>query len=104
MKIASVLAVSGMFLAVSAMPYQAGAQQKDNVLTQKEKNAGWILLFDGKSADGWHSFNKTSLGSAWEADNGTLHLTKHEGESRYYPRNNHRITSQDLKIDRIWLS
>jgi hypothetical protein len=81
MKIASVLAVSVMFLAVSAMPHQAGAQQKDNVLTQKEKNAGWILLFDGNSTGGWHSFNKTELGSAWETDNGTLHLTKHEGES-----------------------
>ena len=51
MKIASVLAVTSMFLVVSAMPYQAEAQKKDNVLTQKEKNAGWVLLFDGTSTD-----------------------------------------------------
>src|SRR5258705_9024273 len=25
----------------------------DNVLTKKEKKDGWILLFDGKSLDGW---------------------------------------------------
>ena len=81
MKIASVLAVSGLLLAISAMPYQVAAQQKDNVLTQKEKKAGWILLFDGSSTNGWHSFNKAELGSDWEADNGTLHLTKHKGEN-----------------------
>src|SRR5258708_3203697 len=25
----------------------------DNVLTEKEKKDGWILLFDGKTQDGW---------------------------------------------------
>src|SRR6266568_1147138 len=25
----------------------------DNELTEQEKKAGWILLFDGKSHDGW---------------------------------------------------
>jgi len=30
----------------------------DNVLTNKEKRAGWILLFDGKSFDGWMTSSK----------------------------------------------
>ena len=34
------------------------AQESENVLTAEERKAGWILLFDGKSLDGW----KTSSG------------------------------------------
>ena len=26
---------------------------EDNQLTEQEKKAGWILLFDGKTLDGW---------------------------------------------------
>jgi Domain of Unknown Function (DUF1080) len=29
----------------------------DNTLSPKEKDAGWILLFDGKSLDGWQTSN-----------------------------------------------
>ena len=29
------------------------ARAEDNVLTAQEKSAGWILLFDGKTLDGW---------------------------------------------------
>ena len=29
-----------------------------NQLTDEEKKAGWKLLFDGKSFDGWHNFKK----------------------------------------------
>lgn len=35
---------------------RAGA---DNVLTAKEKREGWILLFDGKSLDGWMTSSHT---------------------------------------------
>ncbi len=35
-------------------------ESADNMLTAEEKKAGWILLFDGKSLDGW----KTNSGQA----------------------------------------
>lgn len=38
---------------------------------QKEK---WVSLFDGKSTKGWHSYGKSTAGSAWKAQDGTLHL------------------------------
>jgi hypothetical protein len=46
-----------------------------NTLSASQKQAGWELLFDGKSTTGWHDFNKPTLGSAWKAEDGTLHLT-----------------------------
>jgi hypothetical protein len=45
-----------------------------NTLTAIEKKLGWILLFDGKTTTGWHSFNKKTIGSAWKVANGTMYL------------------------------
>jgi len=42
----------------------------DNMLTQKEADKGWQLLFDGKTLDGWRTF-KNEPGS-WKAGNGML--------------------------------
>ncbi|WP_121354193.1 3-keto-disaccharide hydrolase [Flavisolibacter nicotianae] len=36
--------------------------------------AGWVSLFDGKTTSGWHTYNKTGVGSAWKAEDGVLHL------------------------------
>jgi hypothetical protein len=38
-----------LFLALCANPLAAA----DNELTPKEKDDGWVLLFDGKTLDGW---------------------------------------------------
>lgn len=35
---------------------------------------GFKPLFDGKTTKGWHTFNKTDVGSAWEVVDGTLHM------------------------------
>ena len=40
------------FLAVAAH-FALAAEPADNQLTEAEKNEGWILLFDGKSLNGW---------------------------------------------------
>ena len=47
-------------------------QQKLNMLTDKEKNDGWQLLFDGSTMNGWRTYrNKTS--NSWEVTNGEIH-------------------------------
>jgi hypothetical protein len=43
-----------------------------NTLTKAEKAAGWQLLFDGTTKNGWHVYNKKSDGSAWKVVDGTL--------------------------------
>ncbi len=44
-----------------------------NELTQKEKEDGWVLLFDGKTSNGWRAYNKTGFPKGWEVIDGTLH-------------------------------
>lgn len=46
----------------------------NNRLLVAENTDGWQLLFDGKSTNGWHVFNKKSDGHAWVVDKGTIHL------------------------------
>jgi hypothetical protein len=57
-------------LSVASLPGLAA----DNELTQAEKSAGWILLFDGHSLEGWRSFNKKSPpAKGWEVAGDCLH-------------------------------
>ncbi len=45
----------------------------DNQLTATEKSAGWQLLFDGQSFQGWRGYKKTAMPEAgWETKDGTL--------------------------------
>ena len=45
-----------------------------NQLSKAEQDSGWVLLFDGSTTTGWHSYGKSAPGGAWKVDNGTLHL------------------------------
>ncbi len=47
-------------------------QAKHNVLTDAEKAAGWQLLFDGETLNGWRDFNGTGVTAPWAVENGTL--------------------------------
>jgi hypothetical protein len=45
-----------------------------NQLTKKEKAAGWKLLFDGQSTQGWRCFRKQSFpDKGWVVEDGWLH-------------------------------
>lgn len=50
--------------------------QTPNTLTAKEKSEGWILLFNGKDLNGWHSYLEKAPGKAWQVHNGTIMLNK----------------------------
>ena len=41
-------------------------------ITKAQK--GFKPLFDGKTTTGWHTYNKTNVGSAWQVQDGALHL------------------------------
>lgn len=44
-----------------------------NELTQEEIDDGWVLLFDGKSFDGWRGYNKAAFpDTGWVIEDGSL--------------------------------
>ncbi|HTR30302.1 MAG TPA: DUF1080 domain-containing protein [Puia sp.] len=43
----------------------SGTKDQNNQLTDQEIKAGWKLLFDGKTTDGWHLYNRGHVPSAW---------------------------------------
>lgn len=51
-----------------------------NQLTKAEKAAGWRLLFDGKSFDGWRGFHKTGLPEGWAIEDGCIKKVQAQGE------------------------
>lgn len=63
------LLIFGLF--ISAVLISSCQQVKDNELTKEEKNAGWKLLFDGKTLEGWKIF-KNLPGSSWEVSEGAI--------------------------------
>jgi hypothetical protein len=43
-----------------------------NTLTEDEKKAGWKLLFDGKTTDGWRNYKKQDVNPGWKVVDGEL--------------------------------
>lgn len=39
------------------------------------KKKGFVKLFDGKTITGWHTYNKTGVGSAWDVEDGAIHMS-----------------------------
>jgi hypothetical protein len=51
----------------------APATPELNKLTAEEASAGWVLLFDGTTSNGWRGYNKKDFPKGWEVVDGTLH-------------------------------
>jgi 3-keto-disaccharide hydrolase len=77
MKYLLLACVAILAMAAATLPKEksvAKSTHQQNTLTDAEKNDGWVSLFDGKTTNGWHTYNKDKAGSAWQVDDGTLHL------------------------------
>ncbi len=46
--------------------------QTANTLTAREARSGWILLFDGQTTKGWHTFKEKEAKPGWVVKDGVL--------------------------------
>lgn len=51
-----------------------------NTLSAAEREAGWRLLFDGETLDGWRGYDRADLPGGWEARDGMLVRTGPGGD------------------------
>jgi hypothetical protein len=58
----------------------ASRAQEHNTLNRAEEEAGWRLLFDGTSMDGWRAYNRPALAGGWSARDGMLTRTGRGGD------------------------
>jgi azurin len=86
--IADILAI---VLSILFLPGCSGDKEQ-NVLSDQEKKDGWTLLFDGKTMNGWHLFNRGSIPSAWSVDSGMLVCNPHAKDVKH----------GDLVTDRVF--
>jgi hypothetical protein len=56
------------------------AADEPNVLTDNERSAGWRLLFDGKTMNGWVAIGKTEGTPGWKAADGLLKRVSKGGD------------------------
>lgn len=64
-------------------PEAEEAPAAENTLTEAERAEGWLLLFDGKSAQGWRGYNQDTLPANWKVENGSLMATGAGGDIVY---------------------
>ena len=63
------------------MQAQVKAEPNDNTLTKAEVRDGWLLLFDGKTTNGWRSAKaQTFPKGGWEVANGILRVLPGDGQ------------------------
>ena len=100
------LASASLCLAATALAVPSRSAQPlcpgQNTLTPAEKAAGYVLLFDGASAKGWHGYNGAKT-PAWSIADCALHTAGTEGnygsDLRADLATDEAYTNFDLSID-----
>jgi len=62
-------------LACKAVPSEKTDMSTDKSTASAAGQASWQPLFNGKTAQGWHTYGQERAGEAWEVEDGTLHLS-----------------------------
>lgn len=74
-------------------------EMKDNTLSAEEKSAGWQLLFDGTSTEGWHLYNRENSTGQWIVKDGELVCSPAPGKELGDLVTNKKYGNYDLKFD-----
>ncbi len=73
-----------------------GQPTPPNTLESFEVEAGWMLIFDGVSMEGWRGYNREDLPGGWQAEDGTLTRAARGGDIIYGAK---QFVDFDLRID-----
>lgn len=82
----SLVRISTLFFSAALLVSCSGSKPQDaqslyaevdrssapNTLTEKEKKAGWNLVFDGSTTAGWHGYNMSIFPDCWAIEDGCL--------------------------------
>lgn len=84
-RVGSAAAVVVVLAACAGGQEAAGTQARAsedpmNTLSEAEREAGWTLLFDGLSLDGWRGYNMDGLPGGWAVEDGLLTRTGPGGD------------------------
>jgi len=66
------IAIVKLFPLVVLLLTAAPAAKQDNKLTEEEKKAGWRLLFDGETTEGWRGYKMDKMPPGWKVIDGAL--------------------------------
>jgi hypothetical protein len=81
------ISVAASILAACATVRTAGqAPPAPNTLTPAEQKAGWTLLFDGRTLDGWRGYKVDAAGGRWKVEDGFLTLPPDDGKDTHGAR------------------
>ncbi len=74
--------IASLSLSLVTLIIVAPAQNKTpaNQLTRAEKAAGWRLLFDGKTFNGWRGFHSDKTPEGWTIEDGCIKKIPAQGE------------------------
>lgn len=67
MKLSHLLSIAALLILTHTL-----VAAEPNTLTEKEKQAGWKLLFDGKTTGGWRNYRKDGISDGWKVIDGAL--------------------------------
>ena len=95
------LATAASIASVTIGQAPAKGAEPANTLSAAEKKAGWTLLFDGKTLNGWRGYKKTdATGTRWKVEDGLL--TVDPGSRQGHPRpdgHRHHEHVRSVRVD-----
>jgi hypothetical protein len=88
-------------LLTQACPIEASAADPaPNTLTPEEQQAGWKLLFDGKTSNGWRNYKSKTISDGWKVIDGALTRVKTAGDIVTIDQYDNFELSLEYKISR----
>lgn len=80
MRIKLILLIAISACVITALAQTEKSKSSVNQLTSAEKAAGWRLLFDGKTFNGWRGFHKDKVPEGWVIEDGSIKKIQAQGE------------------------